>query len=69
MPDLNGWEVAAAIRRQDPRIPIVLATGWGTQISPGEAEQRGVTRVLAKPFTVQKVSSLIAELQGSRAAA
>jgi hypothetical protein len=48
---------------------VVLATGWGSQIGDGDARHRGVTRVLAKPFTVQKVSSLIAEIQGSRAAA
>lgn len=66
MPDLSGWEVAEAIRGRDPEVPIVLATGWGTQIPNEEAARRGVTRVLAKPFTVQKVSSLVAELQGLR---
>ena len=69
MPDRSGWEVVAEIRQSNPRVPIVLATGWGTQIGEKEAHQRGVTRVLAKPFTVQKVSSLIAELQGSEIAA
>ncbi len=69
MPDLSGWDVVDAIRKKDHRIPVVLATGWGSQIGDAEARCRGVTRVLAKPFTVQKVSSLIAEIQGARAAA
>lgn len=69
MPDLSGWEVAAEIRRRNPKVAIVLATGWGTQINPADAQTRGVTRVMAKPFTVQKVSSLIAELQGMQRAA
>lgn len=64
MPDMSGWEVTAAIRKSHPDIPIVLATGWGSEIEDDHALERGVTRVLAKPFTVQKVSSLIAELQG-----
>jgi signal transduction histidine kinase/ActR/RegA family two-component response regulator len=64
MPDLSGWEVAAEIRRQNADVPIVLVTGWGNQIDATEARARGVTRVVAKPFTVQKVSSLIAEIQG-----
>ncbi len=69
MPDLNGWEVATEIRKLDLRVPIVLATGWGTQIDRDEAQLRGITRVLAKPFTVQKISSLVAELQGQAKAA
>ena len=69
MPDLSGWEVAEEIRRRDPEVAIVLATGWGTQINQADAQARGITRVLAKPFTVQKVSSLIAELQGMQRAA
>lgn len=69
MPDKSGWEVAEEIRARDPEVAVVLATGWGSQISAEEASRRGVTRVLAKPFTVQKISSLIAELQGAREAA
>jgi signal transduction histidine kinase/CheY-like chemotaxis protein len=69
MPDMSGWEVAEEIRKDDPAIPIILATGWGSQISPADAEARGVTRVLAKPYTFQKISSVIAEIQGMRQAA
>jgi CheY-like chemotaxis protein/anti-sigma regulatory factor (Ser/Thr protein kinase) len=69
MPDMSGWEVAAEIRKTDPAIPIILATGWGSQISPADAQARGVTRVLAKPYTFQKISSVIAEIQGMRLAA
>jgi CheY-like chemotaxis protein len=69
MPDCSGWEVAEAIRRLDRAIPIVLATGWGAEIEEEEAARRGVTRVLSKPFTIQKISSLIAELQSLSKAA
>jgi signal transduction histidine kinase/CheY-like chemotaxis protein len=69
MPDMSGWEVAAEIRKRNAEIPIILATGWGSQISAKDAAARGVTRVLAKPYTFQKVSSVIAEIQGMRQAA
>jgi signal transduction histidine kinase/CheY-like chemotaxis protein len=69
MPDMSGWDVARAIRKRDRAVPIILVTGWGNQITTSEAEERGVTRVLAKPFTVQKVSSLLAEIQNQRRAA
>src|SRR5690554_7361695 len=44
MPDLSGWDVVDAIRKKDHRIPVVLATGWGSQIGDTEARCRGVTR-------------------------
>ena len=64
MPDMSGWEVTEAIRETGSDVPIVLATGWGAQIEEADAKARGVTRVLSKPFTVQKVASLVAEIQG-----
>ena len=69
MPGMSGWEVAESIRKVDTKIPIILATGWGTTLDEREAAGRGITRVLGKPFTIQKISSLIAELQGMRKAA
>ncbi len=69
MPDLSGYEVSKVVRERDTQIPIVLVTGWGNQIRTEDAEARAVTRVLAKPFTIQKVSSVIAELQGLQKAA
>ncbi len=63
MPDMSGWEVTRIIHEREPGVPVVLVTGWGNQISTREAADRGVTRVLAKPFTVQKVTSVIAEVQ------
>ncbi len=69
MPDMSGWEVTRRIRERDPAVPVVLVTGWGNQIGVEEAREQGVSRVLAKPFTVQKVTSAIAEIQGARKAA
>ena len=69
MPDMSGWEVTRRIRERNPDIPVVLVTGWGNQIEREEWEARGVTRVMAKPFTLERISSLIAELQGLQKAA
>jgi CheY-like chemotaxis protein len=68
MPDISGWEVAQQIHDLNPSVPIVLATGWGATIDENYSD-RGVSRVLSKPFTVQKLASLIAELQNARKAA
>ena len=51
------------------RIAMAADEPYAHQITEEMATARGVTRVLAKPFTLQKVSSVIAELQGARLAA
>jgi CheY-like chemotaxis protein len=49
MPEMNGWEVAAAIRRRAPTTPILLITGLiGPEVMQRAAE-RGL-RVVPKPF-------------------
>ena len=49
MPDMTGWDVAAAIQARWPRLPVGLITGWGeTEIT---REERGrVNFVINKPF-------------------
>ncbi len=62
MPGLSGWDVAAQIRRIDPLVRIVLVTGWSEQIDRHEARLRGIDAILSKPFTIQQVQTLLAEL-------
>lgn len=49
-PGMNGWELAAAIAERDPRPYFILATGWGAEIDPGVARERGVDTVVSKPY-------------------
>jgi CheY-like chemotaxis protein len=49
-PGMNGWDLAAEVKRLFPRVRFILATGWGAAIDPSEARARGVEAVLAKPY-------------------
>lgn len=49
MPDLTGVQVAAAIKRRAPNIPILLVTGWGSDLD-ASAPPPGVSAVIGKPF-------------------
>jgi CheY-like chemotaxis protein len=72
MPDVNGWEVAARVKRVTPGVPVALVTGWGVQIEPDHARRQGVDLILPKPFTIDEVSRVLrqaAELSDSRRAA
>jgi signal transduction histidine kinase len=54
-PGPNGWELADAVRRRWPQTCFVLVTGWGAAIDPGQARERGVDRVLAKPYRIAEL--------------
>jgi two-component system, cell cycle sensor histidine kinase and response regulator CckA len=49
MPDLTGVQVAAAIKRRAPAVPVLLVTGWGSDLD-ASAPPPGVTAVIGKPF-------------------
>jgi PAS domain S-box-containing protein len=49
MPDLTGLQVAAEVRRRSPTTPVVLVTGWGSDLD-AKSPPAGVTAVISKPF-------------------
>jgi signal transduction histidine kinase/CheY-like chemotaxis protein len=58
MPGMTGIDLAVALRKQNPRLPILLATGY--------AELKGESPVelprLGKPYTQEQLSTEIARL-------
>jgi len=57
MPDQNGYQVFAAARRFDERIPVILMTGFGydPHHSIVRASQEGLQCVLFKPFQIEQL--------------
>jgi CheY-like chemotaxis protein len=53
MPEMSGWEVASRLREQDPDLPVVLVTGWGTTIDDQEISRSGIAGVVHKPFEIR----------------
>jgi signal transduction histidine kinase len=62
MPGMSGWDVARALRAAQPLVPIALVTGWGDQIDFGEARERGIDYLIAKPFNVDDMNRLVASV-------
>ena len=62
MPGMSGWDVAKALRAAQPQLPIALVTGWGDQIDFGEARDRGIDYLIAKPFNVDDMNRLVASV-------
>jgi len=61
MPGMSGLELAQAIRKSKPNLPIILLTGWADFLDEKDAEQSGVNVVLAKPVTMDDLNTAIAE--------
>lgn len=57
MPEMSGIELAETIGRQNPRLPVVLMTGYSDKLESG-AE---ITRpVVAKPFRIEDLAAALA---------
>lgn len=62
MPEMSGLELSQRIRAQFPQLPIVLISG-DTELGLSAGE---VDAVLAKPFQLQDIESLIRKLCGPK---
>ncbi len=69
MPRLDGIEVLKRIKKENPAIPIILLTGYGSFTSTQEATEAGAFAYLVKPFDVdhlrEVVKSALKENRGS----
>jgi PAS domain S-box-containing protein len=63
MPDLNGWEVALAVNKELPHVPVVVVTGWSETYDPGDLKQRGVHSVLSKPYQIRDIRALVSQIR------
>jgi two-component system cell cycle sensor histidine kinase/response regulator CckA len=64
MPGLSGVEVFARLRRMDPQLKVVLASGYSSE---GEADRllaQGAAAFLQKPFTIQQLAEALTGLLG-----
>ena len=60
MPELNGDQLAIAIKERNPVTPVVLLTGFGDLMEEGGAQPSGVDVIVSKPFTLDTLRTAIA---------
>jgi signal transduction histidine kinase len=62
MPDMNGWDVAAAIQKRWPGLPVGIITGWGeTEIT--REERARVNFVINKPFDKAVLGATMSDIR------
>ena len=59
LPDLSGLEVLAASRAAQPRVPVVVLTGYGTVAAAVEAMKLGAYDFLEKPVELDDLLRLV----------
>jgi PAS domain S-box-containing protein len=62
MPVISGWEIARHAKAKNPRVPVVMITGWGAQYEDTDLASRGVDLMLSKPLSWDKLLSSIEKL-------
>jgi PAS domain S-box-containing protein len=59
MPKMSGWELTEQLKIINSQLPVVLITGWGTQLEEEEVKAKNVNFVLPKPFQINQLTELI----------
>jgi PAS domain S-box-containing protein len=62
MPVVSGWEIARRAKEKNPKLPVVMITGWGAQYEDAELAGRGVDLMLSKPLSWDKLLNSIEKL-------
>jgi PAS domain S-box-containing protein len=61
MPNMDGLSLIRAIRKLDPHLPILVASGYGHETSMNELNELGVAGFMKKPFNAAIIQSKVAE--------
>ena len=64
MPEMNGLQLARALRARGIRAPIALVTGYA-ELSDADINAGELTGLLRKPFTIRELQALLAQLRAA----
>jgi signal transduction histidine kinase/CheY-like chemotaxis protein len=62
MPGMDGIELCRRVHETLPRLPIILMSGWASDVDPNRARAAGARALIAKPFAMQQVTDLLRSL-------
>ncbi len=62
MPRMNGLELTAKVKEEDPNFPILIVTAYASFYSPADILASGVDAFLQKPVQVERLLKVIEQL-------
>jgi PAS domain S-box-containing protein len=60
MPGMNGIDLAAAVLKCRPHLPVILGSGFAGDWTPAMAREAGIREVVAKPFSTAELAGAVA---------
>ncbi len=61
MPELDGFAAFEELRRRDPRVPVVLMSGYNEQDAVARFAGSGLAGFVQKPFTADQLSEKLSQ--------
>ena len=73
MPNLDGFSAVREIRREDPRVPVIMLTALGQEYDRIHGFDLGVDDYVVKPFSIRelmmRIQAILKRTQGASAGA
>ena len=61
MPRGSGWDVGMAVKEMNPKVPVIMITGWGMELNREKMSESGIDLIVSKPFLFDQVIELVYE--------
>ncbi len=68
LPDIDGIKLLKVIKFTYPELPVVVITGFGSDTTEADAKSEKADAYLEKPFTVDELTKIFAEIPQKAAA-
>ncbi len=62
LPDIDGIKLLKVIKFNYPELPVVVITGYGSESTAADARSEKADAYLEKPFTVDELTKIFAEI-------
>lgn len=62
LPDIDGIKLLKVIKFNYPELPVVVITGYGSEATQADAKLEKADAYLEKPFTIDELTQILAEL-------
>jgi CheY-like chemotaxis protein len=59
LPGISGWDIAEQVKALSPDTPVIMLSGWDPQVVDTGSRRPTADFVLAKPFRVDQLGSVI----------
>jgi CheY-like chemotaxis protein len=59
MPGLSGDELARALRKIRPDLPLIICTGFSPRMTEEQAIRQGIQGYIMKPFRMEQIARLV----------